>query len=56
MSCQINIRVACLADAQQMLALQREVIAEEQYFISTVTEFQQTVEGTASLDSEELGE
>lgn len=45
MSCQIHIRVVRLADAQQMLAIQQEVIAEEQYLISTGTEFQQTVEG-----------
>jgi len=28
MTCQIHIRVACLADAQQMLAILQEVIAE----------------------------
>lgn len=45
MSKQINIRVACLADAQQMLKIQQEVMAEERYFISTEAEFQQTIEG-----------
>ena len=44
MSKQINIRVACLADAQQMLKIQQEVIAEDRYFISTEEEFQQTIE------------
>ena len=45
MTCQIHIRVACLADAQQMLAILQEVIAEEQYLLSTIEEFQQTIEG-----------
>ncbi|MFJ7666224.1 GNAT family N-acetyltransferase [Lysinibacillus sp. NPDC097195] len=45
MNSQINMRVACLADAQQMLAIQQEVIAEEQYLLSTIEEFQQTIEG-----------
>lgn len=39
------IRLAVPDDAEAMLAIQKEVLTEEIYFVSTIDEFHQTVEG-----------
>ncbi len=41
----ITIRKAHLADAQKMLEIQREVLAEDLFLITITEEFQQTIEG-----------
>lgn len=40
---QIKIRVATEEDAENILAIQSEVLAEEDYLITTLEEFQQTI-------------
>ena len=39
------IRLAVPEDAEAMVAIQKEVLTEEIYFVSTIDEFHQTVEG-----------
>ncbi|WP_392455654.1 GNAT family N-acetyltransferase [Chryseomicrobium aureum] len=39
------IRLAVPDDAEAMVAIQKEVLTEEIYFVSTIDEFHQTVEG-----------
>ncbi|MGE7093245.1 N-acetyltransferase family protein [Lysinibacillus sp. NPDC048646] len=45
MSHQIKIRIAVQEDAEKLLEIQRAVIAEELYLMTTSKEFQQTVAG-----------
>lgn len=42
---QIKVRVAVEEDAATMLEIQKEVLAEEDFLITTVEEFQQTIDG-----------
>ncbi|WP_068984659.1 MULTISPECIES: GNAT family N-acetyltransferase [Lysinibacillus] len=42
---QIKVRVALEEDAATMLEIQKEVLAEEDFLITTVEEFQQTIDG-----------
>ena len=42
---QIKVRVAVEEDAAAMLEIQKEVLAEEDFLITTVEEFQQTIDG-----------
>jgi len=41
---QIKIRAATEEDAENMLAIQREVLAEVDFLITTLEEFQQTID------------
>lgn len=41
---QINIRVAVEEDAATMLEIQKAVLAEGNYLITTIEEFQQTID------------
>ncbi|WP_308221908.1 MULTISPECIES: hypothetical protein [unclassified Lysinibacillus] len=40
----IKIRVAYQDDAEALLEIQKEVLAEEKYLITTIDEFQQTID------------
>ncbi|MGA3600749.1 GNAT family N-acetyltransferase [Lysinibacillus agricola] len=42
---QIKVRVAVEEDTAAMLEIQKEVLAEEDFLITTVEEFQQTIDG-----------
>ena len=41
----VQIRLAEQKDAVNMLEIQRAVLSEEQYLLSTIEEFNQSVEG-----------